>query len=792
MFYWFTKLIAMKTNYFFILFLLSLTVFAQKPDRPQPESWKTTTTTLAKVAPIVLQKPDLSTLRSEDAVNDRDKSIPWRFGYDHHVNFGLENSGSWTSLANGDRIWRVNIVSPEALSLNLIFSEYYIPVGGKVFVYNNDRSEILNVYTDQQNNPEEILGTWMVSGEHIWIEYFEPKTSKNLGKLTIGNIVHGYRTLNMHNSNTPSTRLLNDSGPCNVDVNCDITATSVVANDIKDNVKKSVGMIVVGGNGVCTGALVNNTNNDGTPYFLTANHCLGGSVGGWAFRFKGSSDESVADCATNAPSVDNSFIQTASGAILRAANSESDMALVEITDTAFFNANPDVVWAGWNRSTTTNPNLNVGIHHPSGDIKKVCVDLQGASRFTTSFNGNPSTEVWRVADWDLGVTEPGSSGSPLFDEQGLIIGKLSGGSAACNGTIDNGGFDIYGRFGVSWDFSAVSSQQLKFWLDPAGTNPITLDRFPVVEIYDFDAAISVRDIPTDVCDEEITPILRIKNEGNNTLTNATVTYQLDSTTETTINWTGSLAIGETDDITLSPISVSSVGDHSFVATVSNPNGNTDQGTSNNANTKNFGIPDNYETTVVRVVITPDRYGGETTWDITDANGTQIANGGPYTTTNTNGTQPDEITDVTITNFDVCHTFTINDSFGDGICCQYGAGTFQLQDTDGTVLFDGNGSFDNSFSHIFQAEDILSTTENALSERIQIYPNPVTTDVNIQINGESNLSYDIITIVGQKIKTGVLNNGVHRISLKDQASGVYFIQISNTLTNERVSKKVIKY
>ena len=110
MFYWFTKLIAMKTNYFFILFLLSLTVFAQKPDRPQPESWKTTTTTLAKVAPIVLQKPDLSTLRSEDAVNDRDKSIPWRFGYDHHVNFGLENSGSWTSLANGDRIWRVNII----------------------------------------------------------------------------------------------------------------------------------------------------------------------------------------------------------------------------------------------------------------------------------------------------------------------------------------------------------------------------------------------------------------------------------------------------------------------------------------------------------------------------------------------------------------------------------------------------------------------------------------------------------------------------------------------------------
>jgi hypothetical protein len=339
----------------------------------------------------------------------------------------------------------------------------------------------------------------------------------------------------------------------------------------------------------------------------------------------------------------------------------------------------------------------------------------------------------------------------LFDQQGLIIGKLSGGSAACNGTTDNGGFDIYGRFGVSWDFSTVNSQQLKFWLDPAGTNPITLDRFPVVEIYDFDAGISVRDIPTNLCDDEITPTLRVKNEGNITLTSATITYQLDNTAETTITWTGSLAINETEDIALPPIAVSSVGDHSFLATVSNPNGNTDEGTSNNANTRNFGIPDRYDVSVIRVVITPDRYGDETTWNITDANGTQIANGGPYTTTSTNGTQPDEVTDVTITNIEGCYTFTINDSFGDGICCQYGAGTFQLQDTSGAILFDGDGAFGSSAAHVFQIEDALGIDENSLLQRVKIYPNPVSSDLNVQINGGSNLSYDIVTILGQKNK-----------------------------------------
>ncbi|MGH1388512.1 MAG: T9SS type A sorting domain-containing protein, partial [Kordia sp.] len=74
----------------------------------------------------------------------------------------------------------------------------------------------------------------------------------------------------------------------------------------------------------------------------------------------------------------------------------------------------DLVWAGWNRSTTAVPSLNVGVHHPSGDIQKVCVDIQGASRTTTAFNGEANAEMWRIADWDLGVTEPGSSGSPLF------------------------------------------------------------------------------------------------------------------------------------------------------------------------------------------------------------------------------------------------------------------------------------------------------------------------------------------------------------------------------------------
>ena len=108
----------------------------------------------------------------------------------------------------------------------------------------------------------------MVDGQSIWIEYFEPKKVSGQGRLNIGNVIHGYRTLKTPEADQENQRALNDSGDCNVDVNCDISATSAAANDIKNDVKKSVGMIVVGGTGNCTGALINNTNNDGTPYFL--------------------------------------------------------------------------------------------------------------------------------------------------------------------------------------------------------------------------------------------------------------------------------------------------------------------------------------------------------------------------------------------------------------------------------------------------------------------------------------------------------------------------------------------
>ncbi|MEM6685617.1 MAG: T9SS type A sorting domain-containing protein [Bacteroidota bacterium] len=779
----------MKNFTLFVLLAFIIQVSAQNSQTNGPRSWNIPT--IDKVTPIQLNKPNLAPLKAEDAINDLDKSKPWRFGYDHLVNYGLDNAGQWHELPNGDRIWRINIVSPGALTMNVLFDWYKIPVGGQVFVYNNDRSEILNPYTHLHNSPEGILGTWMVTGESLWIEYFEPKKVKGQGRLNIGNIIHGYRTIT--HKNVPG-KALNDSGPCNVDVNCDISGFNSTAHDIKEDVKSSVAMIVVGGGtGICSGALVNNTNNDGTPYFLTANHCLGGSIAGWAYRFNWASDASVADCATFAPSINNSFIQTASGGILRATNSESDMALIEINDTAFFTANSaNLVWAGWNRSTVDVPTLTVGIHHPSGDIQKVCVDTNIATRQVINFNGNPTTEVWRIADWDLGVTEPGSSGSPLFDQNGLIIGKLSGGFAACSGTNDNNQEDWYGRFGISWDFSAAPSQQLKFWLDPAGTNPVSQGQFPPLQVFDYDAAITVSNVPSNICNGSISPTIRIRNAGNIQLTSATIIYQLDTDTPVTINWTGSLATDAFEDIAVGPLNVTGVGSHSFSATVSNPNGNTDQSNSNDTNNANFEIPQGFETSTIRVIITPDRYGSETTWTLEDSNGNVVGSGGPYTTVNTNGTQPDEIQDVSISVFDECYTFTLLDSYGDGICCAYGAGTYRLEDGSGNILINGTGTFSTSIANTFNVTDPLSVGENTLESSLRIYPNPSTADFTVNITRFSNISYEISSVTGQRIQSGTFNEGNNTLSMRNEAAGLYFIKITDMDSNISITKKIVRY
>jgi len=443
---------------------------AQSAFETEPASWAFQSRT--EVPIIQLPELNLAAVQAEDSINDRDKSLPWRYGISRPITLDLENSGLWTELESGARIWQVAIQSSNAVNMSINFDNFNLPSGANMHLYNYDRTDISRTYTKSENTPNSKLGSWFVEGDIIVVEYFEPEYVQEVAMLEVGSIIHGYRMGQVRDyMGGTQGRDLNDSGDCNYDVNCEIGTDF---DEQKDMVKKAVAMLNLGNGFLCSSVLINNTNNDKKPYLLTANHCLSDSDPElWSVRFNWMSPSPI--CAEEVDSQDITSNFTMSGAQLRANNSTSDFALVELV-------NPipnawDVTFAGWNR-TDALPEFEVGIHHPNGDIMKICRDDSGATKDLAG-----DTEVWLIGGmtvgtgngWEIGTTESGSSGSPLFDQDGHIIGQLYAGQAFCDGTNNNNDYDIYGRFGVSWDAGAGPESRLREWLDPQNTGQTTTE-----------------------------------------------------------------------------------------------------------------------------------------------------------------------------------------------------------------------------------------------------------------------------------------------------------------------------
>ena len=262
-----------------------------------------------------------------------------------------------------------------------------------------------------------------------------------------------------------------DSENCQVNVNCS-------EGEDFQNVKRSVVRILAKvGNGFvwCTGSLVNNVRYDYSPYLLTAEHCaiLNQQIASqsdldlWTFFFNFESNQ-----CSNPPSGDPFDDQRITGATILAnsndngGDSGSDFLLLRLSSSipASFNA----YYAGWNNQVTDIPLNGASIHHPSGDIKKISTYTSPATSDT--YNNLVSDTHWKV-NWSAtvnghGTTEGGSSGSPLYDEDNLIRGALTGGASSCGSTE---GPDYYGKFGYSWNNNGTTpDRRLDYWLDPDG------------------------------------------------------------------------------------------------------------------------------------------------------------------------------------------------------------------------------------------------------------------------------------------------------------------------------------
>lgn len=379
-----------------------------RPDRPQ----------LPEPIEVVMPEVDAMALIAEDEARLQEgKTGPYRFGFNHATDLSTANSGVWTTLENGDRLWRLAIRCPMAFSINFEFHDYRVPQGGQVFVH-NDQDDVLGAFTMESSAGLNEMGVTLLPGDRITIEYLEPAAHAGEGFLRIGQVTHAYRDV------TGLAKGFGDSGACNNNVICPL------GDGFREQIR-SVAMMMVGGSGFCTGQLINNCAQDGTPYFLTANHCLGGNMNTWVFRFNWNSPV----CTPTQPGPLN---QTVSGASLKANSAGTDVALLQLNSTP--PASYNVFYTGWDKSSTPATQVTA-IHHPAGDIKKI--SRSNGTVVADNFNG---AACWRVSQWNSGTTEGGSSGSGLWNANGLLIGQLFGGQANCSFNFN----DWYGRFNVSY------------------------------------------------------------------------------------------------------------------------------------------------------------------------------------------------------------------------------------------------------------------------------------------------------------------------------------------------------
>ncbi|MFV0681374.1 trypsin-like peptidase domain-containing protein [Ottowia sp.] len=377
---------------------------------------------------------------------------------------------SWSGAADGHQRAAISVQSPAAKGLRLGLRIEQLPPGTLLRVYAPNAEQVVEVASAevlraiQRNLDAGATGDaaytyWLptVEGAEAVLEFdLAAGTDPALLKVALPQVSH------LKALPVDAEMQLKDAGACNVDVTC--TSST-------ETLRRAVALMyfVNGGDGyVCTGTLLNNTKEDGTPYFLSANHCISSQTVAtsletyWNYR----------SSSCNGSTRDSRFqILTGGATLLHAAES---------TDTSFMrlNASPNnPIFAGWDASAVVATGSSVfSIHHPDGDWQKYSLggvvaysscDDEGYCNDVSSSRG----QFYRTV-WTQGVTEGGSSGGALFASDGSVIGQLLGGTASC---ANPGGWDVYGRLDLA--YSALSQ-----WLSPAiSTEPGTLS--PVYRFY---------------------------------------------------------------------------------------------------------------------------------------------------------------------------------------------------------------------------------------------------------------------------------------------------------------------
>lgn len=680
-------------------------------------------TSLAQIDTLLLAKLDRPV-----------KTLSPNPGLEKYMDFGVEVPINQTYKITLDKsakdkyIKILKLESEDANSLNLLLENIVMDASTSFEIF-NDKEQRLGPYASKDLTKNGNFLSWPLEGNKLYIQFSSGKAS--VVQFNLSHVVYGLQE-NL-------TRSFGQSGACNVNINCPEGA------DWQTEKRSVVMLLNSAGTRYCTGSLVNNTAEDGRPYILTARHCNVGTNSSFLFNYESP------DCSL----IDGATFQTVQGAEIKASWAVSDFTLVEMNSPV-----PDSYFAyfsGWDKSGTL-PDSATGIHHPRGDIKKISKEYDV---LTDSCYVCPSStsDYWLIRRWDLGTTEPTSSGSPLFDRQHRIIGQLRGGQATCANSIK----DYYGKFSLSWEGGGTPESRLKDWLDPLGLNPNYLDgKTSINPNPNSSARISYfKGSAPFQCQDTTELHLGVINIGNIAITK--VCAQYDGYDLTTCN-EGNFYFGDESTLHISiPNLIPGINTFNVHVTVENINGDIIE-------LDTVCIVERVPGATLQIETQYDQFPTENIWYIINSSGDtlMIENG--------TAVLQSEKTIREVCLPDDCYTLRIKDSGGDGLCCDFGEGYIKVKDLDGNTVFE-TSKFNSEATWNF-----CFPFAQYPSNELYLFPNPATDYVNVLVPqkfADKDLELIVSDMLGRIVtKKPIKTKYLHTFDVTNWAKGVYIIYVKD--------------
>lgn len=302
------------------------------------------------------------------------------------------------------------------------------------------------------------------------------------------------------------------------------------------------------------------------------------------------------------------------------------------------------------------------------------------------------------------------------------------------------------------------------------------------------AVESLTNVPYMNCAGAVSPVFSLVNMGIEPLTSADIKYQVNDESEMTYNWTGNLALLESEQVELPEAGFDVLPQNTLKVYSTNPNGNPDEDPTNDTVTTQF-IESESTVDVAYLMIKLDNMPEETTWELLDSNNDVVYSGGPYP-----GQPMAFVKDTLEFDQSECYTFIIYDDGGNGLCCENGEGFYRITD-ESNVLIYTNNEFGHEEMIQFYNDHLIGIQVMETPDVMQVFPNPFRDETSLQLtlSEQSDVEVAVYNMAGEQIISLVKNDlhaGNHKVKIESEAfgPGIYFVKVNtgNTIITRKIT------